>query len=299
VIDQEGDLIMDIQRPDPIVANLELARHLERAEALANAEFVKARAVAFPEVGCETIEVAGALAMYDGVDSPCTQTFGLGLFDPVTTADMERVEQFFHRRGATSFHEVCPLAPSEFIELLNQRKYHPFEFSNVLFQSIEPRPTRPSQIANSLAVRITGRGEDGLWARTAAEGWRDAAPQYVDYILNLEHVSQHRPQTHNFLVEKAGEPIAAGALCVFDGVALLAGACTIPKWRNQGAQRALLAHRLQFATDQGCNLAMMVAAPGTASQRNAERAGFRIAYTRIKWRLPPSADTATVRGRPH
>jgi hypothetical protein len=30
---------------------------------------------------------------------------------------------------------------------------------------------------------------------------------------------------------------------------------------------------------------MMVAWPGTESQRNAERHGFRIAYTRTKWQL--------------
>jgi hypothetical protein len=30
---------------------------------------------------------------------------------------------------------------------------------------------------------------------------------------------------------------------------------------------------------------MMVALPGSASQRNAERQGFRIAYTRTKWQL--------------
>jgi len=30
---------------------------------------------------------------------------------------------------------------------------------------------------------------------------------------------------------------------------------------------------------------MMVAAPGSASQRNAERNGFRVAYTRTKWQL--------------
>ena len=34
---------------------------------------------------------------------------------------------------------------------------------------------------------------------------------------------------------------------------------------------------------------MMGAAPGSSSQRNAERHGFRIAYTRIKWRLPERA----------
>jgi hypothetical protein len=30
---------------------------------------------------------------------------------------------------------------------------------------------------------------------------------------------------------------------------------------------------------------MMCAQPGSQSQRNAEKHGFRIAYTRIKWQL--------------
>ena len=43
------------------------------------------------------------------------------------------------------------------------------------------------------------------------------------------------------------------------------------------------------------DLAMMGAAPGSASQRNAERHGFRIAYTRIKWRLPqPGSEAAPL-----
>jgi hypothetical protein len=33
-------------------------------------------------------------------------------------------------------------------------------------------------------------------------------------------------------------------------------------------------------------MALMGALPGNSSQRNAERHGFRIAYTRVKWRLP-------------
>ena len=70
-----------------------------------------------------------------------------------------------------------------------------------------------------------------------------------------------------------------------DRVALLAGASTVPEGRRQGAQLALLDARLQTAVDAGCDLAMMVAAPGSASQRNAERQGFRIAYTRTKWQL--------------
>jgi hypothetical protein len=74
-------------------------------------------------------------------------------------------------------------------------------------------------------------------------------------------------------------------LAIHDGVAHLAGASTIPAGRKQGAQLALLDARLRYAAEQGCDLALMGAAPGSGSQRNAERHGFRIAYTRIKWRL--------------
>jgi predicted acetyltransferase len=69
-----------------------------------------------------------------------------------------------------------------------------------------------------------------------------------------------------------------------EGVALLAGASTVPSARRQGAQSALLHARLRHASTQGCDIAMMGAAPGSDSQRNAERQGFRVAYTRIKWR---------------
>jgi len=95
----------------------------------------------------------------------------------------------------------------------------------------------------------------------------------------------------SFLAELDGRPIAAGAMFIHDGVALLAGASTIPEGRRQGAQLALLESRLRHAAEKGCDIAMMCALPGGASQRNAERQGFRVAYTRIKWSLiSPSAN---------
>jgi hypothetical protein len=61
-------------------SDLSLARRLERAEAQGNIEFVEARALAFPDSRARSIEVSGAHAMFDGADSPLTQTFCLGLF---------------------------------------------------------------------------------------------------------------------------------------------------------------------------------------------------------------------------
>jgi GNAT superfamily N-acetyltransferase len=265
------------------VVDLALARRLERAEGLANAEFVDAHARAFPETGAQWIEVAGVLAMFDGVDSPCTQAFGLGIFDPVTDAQLEELESFFENRGAKVFHEVCPLVDMSLVEMLNARGYRPMEYSSVLYRPI--RTGEESKLAenSSIEARLVKSDEAKLWTHVVREGWHDVAPEIGDFLREFEHIIPHQRNSHKFLAEKSGQPIAAGALHVAEGVALLAGACTIPQHRKQGAQRALLERRFRFAVDHGCDIAMMVAQPGSGSQRNAERQGFRIAYTRTKW----------------
>jgi GNAT superfamily N-acetyltransferase len=102
----------------------------------------------------------------------------------------------------------------------------------------------------------------------------------------MGQVSARAEGTSCFLAELDGQPVAAGGLSIAEGTALLAGASTLPAARRHGAQRALLQARLRFAAEQGCDLVMIGAQPGSASQRNAERQGFRVAYTRIKWHLP-------------
>ena len=134
-------------------------------------------------------------------------------------------------------------------------------------------------------MRVIDPGEEELWAKVVARGWQEEAPELVQYLEDLAPIEAQRADTYSFLAEKETEPIAAAAMCVFDGVALLAGACTVPEYRRQAPDLRFLERRLQFGAEQGCDLAMMAAAPGSASQRNAERQGFRIAYTRIKWRL--------------
>lgn len=255
-----------------ILADLDLSRRLEKAEAQSNSEFVEARAKLFPASGAQWIEVAGARVMYDGVQSPMTQTFGLGLFEPVTVADMERIEQFFAERGAPVFHEVSPLADAGLLAMLNERGYRPMEFTNVMFRPLEPdlRLTRPGD--GKVQVRLIRDDEHERWAQTSAAGWSEFT-EYADQIFEIARVGAQRPSALSFLAELDGRAIATGALSIVDGVALLAGASTIPEGRRQGAQLALLDNRLRYAVTHNCDLAMICAQPGSASQRNAERQG--------------------------
>jgi hypothetical protein len=257
---------------------------LERTEATGCARFVEARAKAFPESGAEWIEVCGAYAMFDGVDSPVTQTFGLGVFDPVSAADLDHVENFFRERGAPVFHEVSPLADPEIFTLLNDRGYQPFEFTSVLYRPIQ-RNVRFAELRNDkIQVRKIEADEIEMWAQASARGWSEY-PGLGDFMLHYGRVAAHREEGLSFVAELDGKAIATGMMTIHDGVALLAGASTVPEGRKQGAQLALLDSRLRYAVEHGCNIATMGALPGSPSQRNAERQGFRIAYTRNKWRL--------------
>jgi hypothetical protein len=77
---------------------------------------------------------------------------------------------------------------------------------------------------------------------------------------------------------------AARSVCTTES-RCFGGSATSPDLRRRRLQAALL----RYAYDHGCELAMMAAEAGSHSQRNAERKGFRIAYTRTKWRLPCQA----------
>lgn len=272
-----------------IFSDLDLARRLERAEGHTNREFVETRARLFPEVRAEWREVAGAYLMYDGAASLLTQTFGVGLFQETTSADMDEIESFFRERGAPVFHEISPLAEASLLPLLNERGYQPLEFTSVMFRPISIEgDSLPAPRNDRVSVRVVGEDEHELWAQTAARGWSEFT-EFAEQILELSRVSAKRAGAASFLAEIEGEPIATGGLGICDGVVLLAGASTVPEGRRQGAQMALLRSRLRFAAEQGCDIAMMCAQPGSTSQRNAERNGFRIAYTRLKWRLPNDA----------
>jgi GNAT superfamily N-acetyltransferase len=267
------------------LADLPLARRIERAEAATNAAMIEARAALDPDAGAEWIEVAGACAMYDGPTSFLTQTFGLGVFAEPSVEELDRLERFFTARAARPAHEVSPMAGIGVLRMLTDRGYVPVEVSNVVY--------RPTSLAHdpldaappSIDVRIVAEDEADAWSSVAAEGWATEGPDVGGFMRRIGAVIARSRGGYCFLAEVTGTPIAAGALQIADGVALLAGASTVPAYRGRGGQRALLRARLRFAGQAGCDLATMAAAPGGGSQRNAERCGFRIAYTRTKWRL--------------
>jgi len=262
---------------------LDLARRLERTEGAINASFVEARRRLSPEVNPVWHDFGGTYAMFDGIDSPMTQTFGLGVFEPASGGVVAGIEAFFFERGADVCHEVCTLAGFETHALLADRGYRPVEVSTVLVRSLVAEPDGAASTPG-VGVRAVTPGDSAVWIETSVAGWSENA-DVAEPIRRVATVAFVNPAVLSFLAEWDGKPMATGSLGIHEGVALLAGASTLPDHRGRGAQRALLAARLSVARERGCDLAMMAAEPGSTSQRNAERNGFAVAYTRMKWKL--------------
>jgi len=159
--------------------------------------------------------------MFDGVSSPVTQTFGLGLFEPATAEVLDGIERFFRDRQAPVFHEVSPLAGLALVTSLNERGYEPVELTSVMYRPIRSLIEKHQPSNEQIQVRPVGSDEGDVLSQTIVKGWSDF-PEYIDYLQDMTPVWTNRKGGVSFLAELEGRPIAAGMLS-------LAGACTIPE----------------------------------------------------------------------
>ena len=173
-------------------SDLALAQRLERAEGNACARFAAARRRLFPDCGSEWMECAGAFAVFDGIGSPVTQTFGLGIFEELTPASLDVIERFFLDRGAEVDHEVSPLAGVAALGLLCARQYRPIEISNVMYRLVE-KPAAESH--GKIDVRVTGPEEAQLWTDISAKGWTHEHPELLDFFQQTTAVLSAREQS--------------------------------------------------------------------------------------------------------
>jgi GNAT superfamily N-acetyltransferase len=262
-----------------IFADLELARRLEGMDAAAGAASAAAEGQLRPTCGATSLAIAGGQAMFVGVGSPITQAFALGLHGAVTEAEMEQLEDFFRSRGSGVFIEVSPLADASLTEHLNGRGYRVLEYSNVLARQVPTAGAR-REVSNIQVKRAEG-GEAELWSRVVAEGF--LGPDYPREMLALFEGLFRTEEGSAYLAWLEGKAVGGGGMMVHEGLANLFGDATIASHRGRGVQAELIAARLEAAEALGCHLLMGTTMCGSISQRNYERHGFRVAYTRTKW----------------
>ena len=269
--------------------DLELARRVEHAEANAGRECAEAFHLAHPEFPVAVEEIGGGIAVFAGVDSPVTQAIGVGLGDSVTEDDLDRLGDFFLQRNAPAAVELCPLAGISLCEKFAARGYRLLEVSNVLVREITDAEAETPPIPPGILVRQALPDEAKRWTRTVAQGFAEQFPVTPEMLEVMEGFF-HAVNATAFLAYVDGEVAGGAALAMHGGVCGLFGASTLPNFRKRGVQTALLGSRISWAVGRGCDLAVSITAPASISQRNIERAGFQVAYTRTKLIRPLVSD---------
>ena len=250
-----------------------LARRLEAAEAIDAAGGAEAACKVDPSSDAITCAVAGGVLAFCGAVSPLTHALGIGMHSAVTEEHLNEIEQFFFSRGAGVSIDVCPHADPSLRELLVERGYRLAEMNNVLVRALTPSEQWP------VDVPVETASDADEYARTVASGFFGREFVTDDEIL-LGRTIFHLPSATPMIARIDGTAVGACAWSGRNGVASLYGDATLVAFRQRGIHSAMIAARLNAAVAAGCDIATAGTQPGSSSQRNYQRLGFEVAYTK-------------------
>jgi Acetyltransferase (GNAT) family len=259
---------------------LDLSRRIELAEAEVAVEGANTMIALKPDEGTAVESIAGGYAIYCGANSPVTQAVGLGLHGPVSHAEFDRLEEFYFSRNEPVRVETSPLADASLFALYRERGYGVTEFSNVMVRPIEAGERWPK--SDGIDVRKVSLEEMDLWTLTVAQGFAGNYP-VTEEIIRVMKIFGLSRGTECYLARIDGRVAGGATLSLRGEIAGLFGASTLPDFRKRGVQTALLQTRLRRASEEGCEIGVSMAQPGSYSQRNITRLGFRTLYTRVKF----------------
>jgi GNAT superfamily N-acetyltransferase len=260
--------------------DLALARRVEIAEAEAAVACARMVETMQPETVAAIASIAGGYAVYCGANSPVTQAVALGLDGPVQGHEFDQLEDFYFSRKEPVRVETCPLADATLMQHYKQRGYWVSEYTNVMVRPVDAKEVWAPP--NGLEIRRASREELDLWTLTVAQGFAEHYP-VTQELLNVMKMYARGENAECYLARIEGRVAGGATLAVREGIAGLFGASTLPEFRKRGVQTALLHTRLRRAVEAGCDLAVSLAQPGSVSQRNITRQGFRALYTRVKF----------------
>ncbi|HME37244.1 MAG TPA: GNAT family N-acetyltransferase [Candidatus Sulfotelmatobacter sp.] len=258
------------------------ARRLESVEEMPQVYYARTFQKTRPEMGAAEEEICGGHMVFAGLGSPIGRATGVGLDRPFTAADLDRVEAFYRAHQAPSQVDLCPLHEPAVFELFKERGYAIAELNNVLYRKLDaqeedkfpPAPAgceiRPSRLEEA----------DAAGAIVERAFFPDGAPEPFQGLIAPFYQME---RALAFVASVDGKLVACGTGLVIPEhrVFALCGAGTLAEFRGRGLQTALLRARMAAAVGAGCEYAVVVTQGGTTSQRNAERLGFRVAYSKV------------------
>ncbi len=257
-----------------------LARRLESCEEMPQVQYARVFQKTRPDIGASEEEICGGHMVFAGLGSPIGRATGVGLDRPITVEDLDTIEGFYRKHKAPSQVDLTPLHGPEVFEMFKERGYSIAELNNVLFRKLERGEKFPDPPENCAIRRSFQEEAEATGAIVESAFFPDGAPeQYRGLITPLYQMENALA----FVATVEGKPVACGTGLVIPEhkIFALCGAGTLTQYRGRGLQTTLLRARMAAAIEAGCDYAAVVTQGGTISQRNAERLGFRVAYSKV------------------
>lgn len=207
---------------------------------------------------------------------------GFGERSPASAEVLEKLMSFFEKHKARGAICLTPHASTEeFMTLLSANGYEAGYAYRKFIRDASPAPS----VLTSLTVRKATTQDAKAFGDVIALGFgtpKEFGPWFAAIL--------ERPNWHSFVACDGERVVATGALYVSDGIGYLTFGATHPDARRMGAQRALLANRIeqglalgvtQFVTETGEDPEQP-----EPSYRNILWAGFERSYLRDNWVKP-------------
>jgi ribosomal protein S18 acetylase RimI-like enzyme len=269
-----------------LFASSELAARIERADARLVSDSATAAARRRPGTGAFATPIGGGFATFTAPGSPLNKLAGLGFAGPLDPGELDDVERAFAERGVPAQVELSCLADPALGALLTRRGYALVNFENVLGRRLPLE--RPASTPEGIVVTESPAAELAAWLDVVVTAFASPDLQGVPSHESFPRDEHERVAADMAAVEgfvrylaRRGGVLAGGAsMRLFEGIAQLCGAATLPEHRRQGVQSSLLTTRLEIAGRAGCDVAVVTTQPGSKSQENVQKHGFELLYTR-------------------
>ncbi len=258
--------------------NIELAKIIEKASAEDDAAYVLAMKKLSNNDEWGYLEFPGGVACYVG-NSPYTGVHGFGTSEEEHTEELlVKIEEFYKSKGCSVILSVPSVASYNVFKLLFDKGYGTLGCRNTYIYDSREKIGKESK--HPIDEASEGNGLDN-WLQVVSEGFAGKALEEADDISKGQSIKEG----NSFFLAKVNDEYAAASALYTNGeVARLGGMGTLVDFRGKGLQTEMIRHRVNHALEKRCKYIFSDTQPGNNSQRNLERNGFKLAYTRIIFR---------------
>ncbi|CAM4048936.1 GNAT family N-acetyltransferase [Cohnella lubricantis] len=201
----------------------------------------------------------------------------------ITSDDLEHIDammEFYRARERKVQIEIVPSRVDQSVlQRLSDRGLYASGYHTSMY--IEPTEYQDDE-HDDIHIQELQEDEFDLYAAIHCRG-TGLSDDGIPYVAANNKVLYYRPGWKLFIGYYQERPAAAGVMYMKDGIASLTFAATLPEYRNQGLQQALLRRRIHEAARHSCKLVVGQCSLLSQSHRNMERIGMRIGYVRTSW----------------